>query len=122
MSLFEPGCDCAGICGGDCPEWRRAFRNKCLMIVVVSFWVASVLVLTGCGVPAPVPVMMTEQQVERVALPQGLLQCQGEPKVTGWAIQSQVADYIVRLREAYQDCHNDVAAIAQIENSPPVSP
>ncbi|MFP5250229.1 MAG: hypothetical protein ACLGP3_10430 [Acidobacteriota bacterium] len=117
MSLFKSGCDCQGLCGGQCPEWRRAFMMRVLAGVTPALLLVLVLMLGGCAAPAAAPEVLTRVQVQRVTLPAGLLHCEDEPRVTGYALQSQVADYIVRLHEAYEDCHDDVAAIAQTENS-----
>ena len=81
----------------------------------------ALLALAGCAVP-PGPVMQTRIQVERVTLPAGLLTCASEPALNAWTMQSDVADYIVRLHEAWADCHADVGAIAQIEAVHPSPP
>jgi hypothetical protein len=75
------------------------------------------VILTGCAA-TPAPVVETRIQVERVTVPPGLLTCMARPAVGTWTLQSQVADYIVRLDEAYHDCADDVAAIAQLEAQP----
>jgi hypothetical protein len=80
------------------------------------------LVLAGCAAPVPAPIIQTRIQVERVTLPAGLLTCQAEPALGTWTTQAQVADYVVRLHEAWQDCHQTVASIAQIENTAPPAP
>lgn len=114
MSLFRTDCDCCGICGGDCPERRRVWGNRAsLAMLVLAFCLVGALV--GC---ASAPTVVTQVQVQRVTLPAGLLSCSGEPVITGYAMQSQVADYIARLHEAWADCHEDVASIARIENTP----
>lgn len=84
------------------------------MMVKCSNAILALLVLAGCATPPP-PLVETRIQVERVTLPLGLLTCAGEPALNAWNLQSDVADYIVRLHEAWADCHDDVGAIAQIE-------
>ena len=72
--------------------------------------------LMGCAAPAPI--VQTRIQVERVTVPASLLSCTPEPAIDNITLQSQVADYIVRLQEAGADCRATVAAIAQIEAAP----
>lgn len=74
--------------------------------------------LAGCAAPAPQPQVITKIEVERVTLPAGLLSCTPEPSPgPAWTRQSQVADYVVRLDEAAQDCRNTVSSIATIEKA-----
>jgi hypothetical protein len=82
---------------------------------------AGLVLLSGCAA-APAPQVETRIQVERVTLPAGLLACESEPSLGDWTMQSGVADYVVRLHEAYADCSNTVSAIAQIETSAPPAP
>lgn len=118
MKLLR-GCDCGGLCGGLCPEWRGEFLGRSFFAALLMVaGLAALLILSGCA-SAPPPQVVTRTEVVRVPLPAGLLRCQGEPAVGAITMQSQVADYIVRLHEAWADCHDDVAAIAQIENTPP---
>lgn len=78
--------------------------------------------LSGCATPAPAPIVETRIQVERVTVPAGLLTCEAEPVLGPWNLQSQVADYIVRLHEAWADCSDTVASIKQVESSAPPTP
>jgi len=87
----------------------------------VCAMLAGLLLLSGCAA-APAPQVETRIQMERVTLPVGLLSCASEPALNDWTMQSGVADYVVRLHEAYADCSNTVSAIAHIETSAPPAP
>ena len=90
-----------------------------VQLVVLAGLIA--LTLSGCA-GAPPPLVQTRIQVDRVSLPAGLLSCEGSPALGDWSQQSAVADYIVRLHEAWADYSQDVAAIAHIETSAPPVP
>ncbi len=101
-------------------ERRDAGRFGVAAVQLVLLVVVLAISLAGCA--APPPLVETRIQVERVRLPGGLLSCEGAPVLGDWRRQSAVADYVVRLHEAWADCSQDVAAIAQIENSAPGAP
>jgi hypothetical protein len=68
--------------------------------------------LAGCA-GAPPPVVVTKIQVERVTVPAALLTVPDEPAVpVGATKQSQVADYIVRLKGNDDVCHATLEAIS----------
>jgi hypothetical protein len=92
-------------------------RTRVLGVQVVLLLGLIVVSLAGCAAPVPAPVVETRIQVERVTLPPGLLSCMAEPPVPDMTLQSQVADYWVRLEIAGADCRDTVSAIAQIENA-----
>jgi hypothetical protein len=104
-------CTCGAVTGEkqcQCAK-RRAQRALAMSLAVV---------LAGCSSSAPPPVL-TKTVVERVTVPAGLLACEAEPAIGAYTLQSQVADYVVRLHEAWADCHEDLSAIAQLETAPP---
>lgn len=101
-------------------------RSRRAIVMVQGIMLAGLVAvaLSGCSTPAPVPapIIETRIQVERVTIPAALLTCEAEPALGPWNLQSQVADYIVRLHEAWADCSNTVASIAQVESSAPPAP
>jgi hypothetical protein len=104
--------------------FRPAPRKALIVVQLVLLAVLVILGLAGCAAPAPpAAVVETRYQVVRVTLPPGLLKCADAPPVPqAPTLQSEVAGYMVRLWEAGQDCRDDVASIATIENAPPSSP
>jgi hypothetical protein len=104
-------------CGAASGEKNCICGRRARVCIVVT---AALLMLQGCASALPAPVVETRTVVEHVTLPAGLLTCAGEPAIGPYTLQSQVADYLVRLHVAYKDCRNDVAAIAQIENPSPL--
>jgi hypothetical protein len=100
-------------------------RRVVLQAVVLLPWILIgliVLALPSCSAP-PAPPVMTKVVVERVTIPAGLLSCAPEPQIGTITLQSQVADYIVRLEEAGADCRDTVSSIAKIEATPaPAAP
>jgi hypothetical protein len=69
----------------------------------------SLLLLTGCTAQAPVTKIVTVTPT----LPAGLLTCAPAPEVPAPVNQAVVANYIVALWRAGQDCRAHVAAISQ---------
>jgi hypothetical protein len=68
------------------------------------------LALAGCAAPAPATKIVTVTPT----LPAGLLTCAPAPEVPAAVNQSVVANYIVALWQAGQDCRAHVAAISQL--------
>ena len=68
------------------------------------------LLLAGCAAPAP----MTKIVTVTPTLPAGLLNCAPAPEVPAPVNQAVVAQYIVALWQAGQDCRAHVAAINQL--------
>jgi hypothetical protein len=102
----------------------RANQMKTVMALAGGFAMPACallvgLLLAGCAAPPQAPTVITKTVVERVTLPPGLLTCAPEPAVGPMKMQSDVADYLVRLEEAGADCRDTVNSIATIENAPP---
>jgi hypothetical protein len=68
------------------------------------------LLLAGCAAPAPVTKIVTVTPT----MPAGLLTCAPAPDVPTPVNQAVVANYIVALWQAGQDCRAHVAAISQL--------
>lgn len=83
----------------------------------VALAVVIVLALAGCA--APTPVTLTRTVVVREKVPAALLSCAGAPRVPDATLQSQVADYVIRLHAAWLDCSETVAAIGNFTNGKP---
>ena len=75
------------------------------------------LALAGCAT-AP-PVTLTRTVVVREKVPVALLTCAGAPAVPVATLQSQVADYVIRLHAAWLDCSDTVAAIRNFSDGKP---
>ena len=54
---------------------------------------------------------MPQVRVERIALPDGLLTCQAAPQPPAAGTQRDVADYLVDLWIAGEDCRGKIGAI-----------
>ncbi len=72
--------------------------------------VVFLLLLAGCATPAPVTKIVTVTPT----MPAGLLTCAPAPEVPGAVNQAVVANYIVALWQAGQDCRAHVSAISQL--------
>jgi hypothetical protein len=68
------------------------------------------LLLAGCAAPAPITKIVTVTPT----MPAGLLSCAPAPEVPAPLSQVVVANYIVALWQAGQDCRAHVAAISQL--------
>jgi hypothetical protein len=68
------------------------------------------LLMAGCAAPAP----MTKIVTVSPTVPAGLLTCAPAPDVPSPVNQAVVANYIVALWQAGQDCRAHVAAISQL--------
>lgn len=79
--------------------------------------VAAALVLAGCTTTPPVT--LTRTVVVREKVPPALLACAGAPAVPDATLQSQVADYVIRLHAAWLDCSQTVAAIRNFSDGKP---
>jgi hypothetical protein len=98
---------------------RIRSRRTMVVLQVLAIGLLAAVLLSGCATPPAPSVVQTRYEVERVTLPAGLLSCLPAPPAAPVPIlQSGVATYLVRLDEAYQDCADTVASIAQIENAP----
>jgi len=71
---------------------------------------AFLLLLAGCAAPAPVTKIVTVTPT----MPAGFLSCAPAPEVPAAVSQAVVANYIVALWQAGQDCRAHVAAISQL--------
>ena len=113
MRRLRPACTCGASSG----EKHCSCRKSRALVLAAALLplAAALLPLAGCAAPAPV---LTRVQMVRVTVPAGLLSCEEEPAIGTMTMQSQVADYLVQLREAGADCRADVAAIAKIEATP----
>ncbi len=69
----------------------------------------SAMLLSGCA--APEPRLLVERRMERPRLPPTLLICQDSPDPPDALMQREVADFIVRLWEAGEDCRAKLAAL-----------
>jgi hypothetical protein len=70
------------------------------------------LLLTGCAARAPITKIVTVTP----SMPAALLSCAAAPEVPEAVNQAVVANYIVALWQAGQDCRAHVAAISQLFN------
>jgi hypothetical protein len=68
------------------------------------------LFLAGCAAPAPITKIVTVTPT----MPAGLLTCSPAPEVPAAVNQAVVANYIVALWLAGQNCRAHVAAISQL--------
>jgi len=68
------------------------------------------LLLAGCTAPAPVTKIVTVTPT----IPAGLLSCAPAPEVPAAVNQAVVANYVVTLWQAGQDCRAHVTAISQL--------
>jgi len=78
---------------------------------------AAAVFLAGCATPTPVT--LTRTVVVRERVPVALLSCAGAPSVPDAKLQSQVADYVIRLHAAWMDCSETVAAIRNFSDGKP---
>ena len=88
--------------------WPICFRAICVALIIMA-----IIVMTGCQSTKEIVV---EKVVERkVEVPNSLLTCSAEP-VTGsiWMSQRDVAQYLVRLAAAGEDCRSKLMAVRKI--------
>lgn len=89
--------------------WPVCFRAVGIAVVVMA-----VIVMTGCqSVPKEIVV---EKVVERkIEIPNSLLTCSAEP-VAGstWLRERDVAQYLVKLAAAGEDCRTKLAAVRRL--------
>lgn len=72
------------------------------------------LLLPACASSTP-PQVITKLQVERLPIPPPLLQCQPDPDIPdGLMGDREIADYLVSLWEAGDDCRGKLSAIKEI--------
>ena len=81
--------------------------------------------LSGCA--SPEPAILIKTQIERLTPPAPLLTCQDSPdppdSPDGAPLaQSAVAEFILRLWEAGEDCRGKLAAIRALVDSAPDPP
>ena len=69
----------------------------------------SAMLLSGCAVPEPR--LLVTRQMERPSLPPTLLICQDSPDPPDALMQREVADFILQLWEAGEDCRTKLAAV-----------
>ncbi len=86
--------------------------------VSLIFWlllILLVLLLGGCASAPPAPIVQMRDVTVRV--PPDLLSCAGAPVVPYATEQSQVADYIVSLHEAWSSCYRKLGAVKEFEGA-----
>lgn len=90
--------------------WLSSRNAWVLVAMLVAF------VLTGCQSTKEIVV---EKVVERkVEIPNSLLTCSAEPVAgTTWIRERDVAQYLVRLAAAGEDCRTKLAAVGRIVES-----
>lgn len=82
------------------------------------FWLlllVAVLLLGGCAARAPAPIIQLRNVTVRV--PPDLLSCAAAPGVPYATEQSQVADYIVSLHQAWGSCYRKLGAVRKFEGA-----
>lgn len=80
----------------------------------------SATLLTGCADPAPR--LMLESRLERVTPPPSLLICQESPEPPIVSSQRDVAEFMVLLWEAGEDCRGKLASLRDYFSAASSSP
>ena len=65
--------------------------------------------LTACA--APEPRVVVQSRVERISVPDALLVCAEQPEPPPIATQRDVAEYVVTLADAGEDCRSKLASV-----------
>lgn len=88
---------------------------------MVPSLLCSATLLIGCAEPAPR--LMLESRLERVTPPPSLLTCQESPEPPIASSQRDVAEFVVLLWEAGEDCRGKLASLrgyfSDASSSPP---
>ena len=75
------------------------------------------LLLTACA--APEPRLVVQSRVERLSVPDALLVCADQPEPPAGGTQRDVAEFVVNLADAGQDCRDKLASVKALVAEPP---
>ncbi len=86
----------------------------CFRALGIAMAVMAVIAMTGCQ-SAPNEIVVEKVVERKVEVPNSLLTCSAEP-VAGstWMSQRDVAQYLVKLAAAGEDCRAKLAAVRRI--------
>lgn len=88
--------------------------------MTVPSLLCSVMLLIGCAEPAPR--LTVESHLERVTPPPSLLVCQDSPEPPPAATQRDVADFVVLLWAAGEDCRGKLTYLRDYFSAASSSP
>lgn len=89
--------------------WPACFRS-----LAVASLLLAVIAMSGCQ-STPKEVVVEKVVERKVEVPNSLLTCSAEPVAgTTWVSQRDVAQYLVRLAAAGEDCRTKLIAVRRL--------